>query len=92
MKRRIQLHRQSFATGNIPIQFPIFGIIATETRFRDIPGLRYNIFTWSEQVSDFIEEKIQSEVILSLGRWERFSCDMLDIGHQFLESGWTTYR
>jgi hypothetical protein len=31
-------------------------------------------------------------VILSLGRWERFSCDMLDIGHQFLESGWTTYR
>ena len=30
-------------------------------------GLRYNIFTWSEQVSDFIEEMIQSEVILSLG-------------------------
>ena len=52
-------------------------------------GLRYNIFTWSEQVSDFIEEMIQSEVILSLGTdqgsagwewWERFSCDMLNIG------------
>ena len=28
---------------------------------------RYNIFTWSEQVSDFIEEMIQSEVILKLG-------------------------
>jgi len=28
---------------------------------------RYNIFTWSEQVSDFIEEMIQSEVILNLG-------------------------
>ena len=35
--------------------------------FLEMGICRYNIFTWSEQVSDFIEEMIQSEVILNLG-------------------------